>query len=252
MKIVAIIQARMGSSRLPHKVLSDIAGRTMIDRIIERVAAASLIDEIVVATSLSKDDDVLVEHLLASGAAHVFRGSMDDVLSRYYESARLHGATHIVRITADDPLKDPQIIDRAVRLLLDDTSLDYCSNTITPTFPEGLDVEAFTFAALETAHREAQLPSEREHVTPYIWKNSALFKALNFTHDTALQDWRWTVDKPQDLEFMQHVYTQFQDQPLVPYQAVIKWLESNPHIRLLNADTIRNEGYFKSLKSEEK
>ena len=240
----------MGSTRLPRKVLADIAGKTMIERIVERVKAARSVDEIVVATTKSREDDVLsgfVENIPECG---IFRGSVDDVLERYYQCAELHHADIVVRVTADDPLKDPQIIDKAVQLLSDDSSIDYCSNTIRPTYPEGLDIEVMRFSALQRAYFEAKLLSEREHVTPYIINHPELFKNHNFENDWDLSSWRWTVDKPQDLEFMQHIFEAFRDSPLVPYQDVITWLENNPEIMQINAGTVRNEGYLKSLKTE--
>jgi spore coat polysaccharide biosynthesis protein SpsF len=240
----------MGSTRLPGKVLADIAGKSMLERIIERAAAAQLVDEVVVATTHAREDDVLVERLRSDAICKVFRGSVDDVLSRFYECAQLHQAEIVVRITADDPLKDPHIIDKALNLLNADPRLDYCSNTIEPSYPEGLDIEVMRFAALERAHVEAQLASEREHVTPYIWKNADLFNALNFRSDRDLKDWRWTVDKPEDLEFMRRIFAKFQQHPLVSFQDVIAWLDANPQIRLINSGTKRNEGYLKSIQSE--
>jgi spore coat polysaccharide biosynthesis protein SpsF (cytidylyltransferase family) len=246
MRVVAIIQARMGSTRLPGKVLSDIVGQNMIERIVGRVRSAEMIDDIFVATTNETEDDALVAHLQKIGC-QVYRGSVHDVLDRYYQCAKLAQADVIVRVTADDPLKDPQIIDQAVRLLLEDEGRDYCSNTIEPSYPEGLDIEVFRLRALEKAHKEANLPSEREHVTPYIWKNKDRFQALNFKFERDLKDWRWTVDKPEDLEFMRQVYKHFQTQPLVSYLDVIAWLEKHPEIRDINQGTIRNEGYIKSL-----
>jgi spore coat polysaccharide biosynthesis protein SpsF len=252
LRTVAIIQARMGSSRLRGKVLADIAGKTMLQRVIERVAAARGVDKIVVATTNAREDDILVERLNNQATCEVFRGSVDDVLSRFFECAKLHRAEIVVRVTADDPLKDPQIIDKAISLLKADPTLDYCSNTIEPSYPEGLDIEVIRFSSLERAHVDAQLASDREHVTPYIWKHPDLFNVLNFKSDRDLSDWRWTVDKPEDIEFMRRVFEEFRDYPLVPYQDVIAWLDLNPQIRLINSGISRNEGYLKSLRLENK
>lgn len=252
MKTVAIIQARMSSVRLSGKVLADIVGKALIDRIISRVRAARGIDEVVVATTLEPDDDVLVRHLTSNSRCRVFRGSLDDVLERFYQCASASQADVIVRITADDPLKDPLIIQRAIELLHADQGLDYVSNTIEPTYPEGLDVEVFRFSALEAAHRQAKLKSEREHVTPFIWKRPEQFRIANFKYERDLSQWRWTVDHPNDLEFMRRVYEHFQGAELVSYTDVIAWLETSPQIRAINADAVRNEGYLKSLASEQK
>ena len=252
MRTVAIIQARMGSTRLPGKVLTEISGKTMLQRVVERTSAAKSVDEVVVATTNEKEDDTLVNYLKNEGICDIFRGSVDDVLSRYYECAKLHKADIIVRVTADDPLKDPQIIDQAIELLNEDPMLDYCSNTIEPSYPEGLDIEVVRLSALERAHNEAQLASEREHVTPYIWKHPNLFKILNFKFERNLKDWRWTVDKPEDIEFMRCVYREYGSCPLVSYKDVIVWLDKNPQIRQINSGINRNEGYLKSLDLEKK
>jgi spore coat polysaccharide biosynthesis protein SpsF len=249
MKTVAIIQARMGATRLPGKVLAEVAGRCLIERVLERTRATPGLDAVMVATTTDRADDALVEFLTRNGCG-VYRGSMDDVLDRYYRCARSCDAEIIVRVTADDPLKDPQIIAHALGLLIADARLEYCSNTLEPTFPEGLDIEVFRFSALERAWREARLASEREHVTPYIWKHPDLFKVLNFRHERDLSAWRWTVDKPGDLQFMTAVFSHFAGQPLVRYQDVIAWLDANPQVREINMGTQRNEGYLKSLQSE--
>ena len=250
LKIVAIIQARIGSSRLPGKVLTDIEGKTMLERVIERVSASQLLDQIVVATTNLPEDDVIEQVLRNKEICDVYRGSVDDVLTRFYECGNLHAAEIVVRVTADDPLKDSQIIDNALNLLLSDTKLDYCSNTLEPSFPEGLDVEVMRFNALERANFEAKLASEREHVTPYIWKHPNIFDLLNFKFDRDLSDWRWTVDRPEDLEFMTNIFREFRTNPFISYQEVINWLEMNPKIRQINTNIIRNEGYLKSINSE--
>ena len=250
MKVVAIIQARMGSSRLPRKILMDIAGKPMLCRVLERVEVVDSIDEIVVATTNEKDDDKLAEFLLEKTCCKVFRGSTHDVLSRFYKCAKLYEADIIVRVTADDPLKDPGIISEAINFLYNDADLDYCSNTIKPSYPEGLDIEVIRFSALEKAYYEARLPSEREHVTPFIWKNSDIFKTMNFEYEIDLSEWRWTVDKEEDMEFMQHVFEEFKNKPLVSYLEVIDFLQKNSHVMDINSGITRNEGYLKSIQME--
>jgi perosamine synthetase len=240
----------MSSTRLPRKVLADLGGMTLLDRVIARVRATPSVSDVVVATTVEPDDDELAAYV-QRGDTGVFRGDRDDVLDRFYQCARKEAAEIIVRITADDPLKDPEIIERAIRHLLDDPALDYCSNTVEPSFPEGLDVEVFRFATLDRAWREARLPSEREHVTPYVWKHPQLFKIHNFGHDRDLSSWRWTVDKQSDLDFVRAVFDHFAARPLVGYREIIAWLERNPQIRAINSDTVRNEGYLKSLQSEQ-
>lgn len=240
----------MGSTRLPRKVLADLSGKTMIERVVERVTKAQSIDKVIVATTDANEDDELEEFLKKKNICDVFRGSVDDVLSRFYECAKYNSAEIIVRVTADDPLKDPHIIDKAIHLLNMDPELDYCSNTLEPTYPEGLDIEVIKYKALERAHNEARLVSEREHVTPYIWKQPEIFNVRNFKLDRDLNDWRWTVDRQEDLEFMRNIYKQFSNNPLVPYQEVIDWLTLNPQILQINSGIPRNEGYIKSINLE--
>jgi spore coat polysaccharide biosynthesis protein SpsF len=247
MKILAIIQARMGSIRLPGKVLKNIHGVPMIERIIQRLLVLSDIDKIVVATTLLEEDNILVDWVNNQSLAKCFRGNEIDVLDRFYKCAKSEGADIIVRVTADDPLKDPRIIQKAINFLYDNKSLDYCSNTINPTYPEGLDVEVFKFSALEKAWIESNLPSEREHVTPYIWKNPNIFKLYNFEYKKNLSDWRWTVDKEVDIEFMNRIYEYFSNEPLVHFESVIEYIEKNPFLLKINNKIIRNEGYLSSL-----
>lgn len=251
MTTIAIIQARMASTRLPGKVLADIAGTPLLRRVIDRVNAATSIERVVVATTTDSADDELAAFVERETGCDCFRGERDDVLDRFYNCTARYEPAVIVRITADDPLKDPRIVDRAVQVLRDDTAIDYCSNTLNPTYPEGLDVEVFRASALAKAHSEARLPSEREHVTPYIWKHPDRFRIAEFRHNRDLSAWRWTVDRPNDLEFMQAVFGHFAASPLVSYLDVIEWLEEHPEVREINAAIPRNEGYLKSLESEQ-
>lgn len=250
MNTVAIVQARMGSTRLPGKVLMPIAGTPLVQRVIERVAAAKQVDQIVVATTDDSSDDDLAAFLKGLGIAKVFRGARDDVLDRYFQCAAQFGADIVVRITADDPLKDPEVIDLATSVLRSVATLDYVSNTLAPSFPEGLDVEVFRFGALSRAWNEAKLESEREHVTPFIWKHPELFSVRNVSYQRNLSSWRWTVDKPEDVLFMTEVFNRFSGQPLVSFRDIISWLDEHPEIRSINAGTVRNEGYLKSMQCE--
>lgn len=247
---VAIIQARMGSTRLPGKVLADIVGKPLIQRLIERVRATPGIDRVVVATTTESEDDILTNWCENHGVP-VYRGSNDDVLDRYWQCAKVHRAEFIIRVTADDPLKDPGIIAKALELCASSPDVDYASNTLKPTYPEGLDIEVVRFRTLERAALEADLPSEREHVMPYIWKHPDRFVLRSFSMEPDLSHWRWTVDKPADLEFVRRIFAHFSNQPLVSHQTVISWLKNNPELLAINAGTIRHEGYLKSLTEEE-
>lgn len=251
MKVIAIVQARMGSTRLPGKVLADVHGRPMLQWLLDRVKAVSEIDEIVVATTTNPEDNIL-ETWLNSHGISCFRGSETDVLDRFVRCAESRAPELIVRVTADDPLKDPGIIRQAIAMVRDGDAIDYCSNTVNPTYPEGLDIEVFRYASLVRAHHEAKLPSEREHVTPYIWKHPEIFNLCSLEFHRNLSAWRWTVDKPADLEFVREIYRHFNDNPLVPFTKIIEHIENNPYLAEINAGSIRNEGYFKSLASEKK
>jgi len=246
MKTLAIVQARMGSSRLPGKVMADIGGVPMIRRLLDRLQAVSAIDDLVVATTTDPEDDVLVTWLNNAGIAS-YRGCSDDVLDRFVQAATGRQAELIVRVTADDPLKDPSIISQLIDILKADPSLDYASNTIEPTWPEGLDIEVIRLPALQRAHREANLQSDREHVTAYIWNRPNLFKLHSLRWNRNLSHWRWTVDYPADLELMRHIFGQFSDRPLVGYLEIVEWLKCHPDLIAINAGTMRNEGYLKSL-----
>lgn len=251
MKIIAIIQARIGSTRLPGKVLADIAGVPMLARIIARVKATPDIDEIVLATTTSSEDDKLADWINSNSEKCLcFRGEENDVLDRFYQCAKLHQADLIVRVTADDPLKDAKVIQRAIDYFYREPLLDYCSNTMTPTYPEGLDIEVFKYSALERAWLEAKLPSEREHVTPYIWKNPNIFNLRNFEYKKDLSAWRWTVDKPVDLILMDKIHQHFINDPLVGFEEIIQYLEKNPELIKINNGIIRNEGYLISTNGE--
>lgn len=246
---VAIIQARLGSSRLPGKVLKKLGSKTVLENIIDRISRSKQIDKVVVATTDSTTDDKLAEYVSKELGYEVYRGSEDDVLSRFYHCAKENNSEIIIRVTADDPMKDHQIIDEAIDYIKEDNSLDYCSNTIKPTFPEGLDIEVFKFSALEKAFHQAKLQSEREHVTPYIWKNSDIFNIRNFTYSENISEWRWTLDNEKDYEFMKCVYKHF-DGNEFSYQDAIAFIKDNFEIQEINIDTIRNEGYYKSLREE--
>ena len=210
MKIAAIIQARMGSTRLPQKVTKNLAGEPVLVRGVNRVKRAKTIDEVIVATTVKPQDDVLVS-LCAQYGWPCYRGSEDDVLDRYYQAACAHRAKVVVRITSDCPLIEPEIIDLVVQTYLDgQPGLDYVSNTLPPrTFPRGLDTEVMSFAALERAWQQDKDPAWREHVTPYIYRTPDQFNVRSVTSPRDYSDMRWTVDTPEDLEFVRRVYAHF-------------------------------------------
>lgn len=249
LKTIAIVQARMGSSRYSGKVLAELCGKPMIGVLLHRLELTKGLDGVVVATTVDPTDDILVRWLESEGVPY-FRGSVNDVLDRFWRCATEFAAEIIVRITADDPLKDPEVVGRAIDQIRSSNDLDYVSNTINPSYPEGLDVEVFTIEALCRANSEATLPSEREHVTPYIWKNPHKFSILNFEMSPNLSSWRWTVDKPEDLIFVRDVLRHFDDDIEISYKNVIDLIMEKPELAVINSGTVRNEGYLKSIDLE--
>ncbi len=243
--VVAIIQARMGSSRLPGKSLAEVENHPMLWHVVQRVKRASLVDKVVVATSTAAADDAIEKMCRDSGVA-CHRGSEQDVLDRFYAAARAEKAAQVVRITADCPLIDPEIIDRVVRRF-QRGDLDYASNVMVRSYPDGLDTEVFSFAALEKAWHEAAKPSEREHVTPYL--RSEKFRSANVQSDSSIsyQHYRWTVDEAEDLEFVRAVYRAMRDKEFFGTDDVLGLLARQPELEKMNAEIVSNRGYYKSL-----
>ena len=196
MKAAAVIQARRGSTRLPDKVLLKLGDRTVLEHVISRASVARSISNVIVATTVNKEDLKIV-NLVSRKEVSVYCGSQEDVLDRYYQAAQLFKLKHIVRITADCPVIDPGIIDKVVSLHFR-TKADYCSNILVPTFPDGLDVEIFSFKTLESAWKKARLRSEREHVTPYIRKHDKMLKLVSHLNKINLSHHRWTLDEQAD------------------------------------------------------
>lgn len=249
-KIIAIIQARMGATRLPNKTMMEIEGKPMLWHIVRRVKHAKTVNGIVIATTENENDDA-IENLAADCMVGIFRGSENDVLDRFYRAAQKSGATAIVRITADDPFKDPEVIDKAVKAFIENKA-DYASNTIEPTYPEGIDVEVFSFAALERAWKEAKRPSEREHVTPYIWNNPSKFRLLSIRNELGdLSKMRWTVDDQNDMRFAREVYRSlYRKKPAFLMSDILKLLKERPDIPKINEGHARYEGYARQLEAE--
>jgi glutamate-1-semialdehyde aminotransferase/spore coat polysaccharide biosynthesis protein SpsF (cytidylyltransferase family)/predicted dehydrogenase len=246
--VVAIIQARMGSSRLPGKSLAQIEKRPMLWHVIHRVKRASLIDRVVVATSTSPADDA-IEKMCQENDVPCYRGSEHDVLDRFYGAARGEKASQVVRITADCPLIDPEVIDRVVRRF-QRGDLDYASNAMVRSYPDGLDTEIFSFSALERAWHEASRTSEREHVTPYL--RSDKFRTANVENNSTpfYQHYRWTVDEAEDLEFIRAVYRALRDRESFGMKDVLELIEKTPGLDKMNSEIVSNRGYYKSLFEE--
>jgi spore coat polysaccharide biosynthesis protein SpsF len=248
-RVIAIIQARINSTRLPGKVFLPLAGKSAIEHVIMRVKKSEKVSEVVVATSVNKCDSKIVEFCGGMGI-RVFRGSEEDVLDRFYRASGPLKTGHVVRVTADCPAIDPKVIDNIIVKHLE-KGVDYTSNTIEPTYPDGEDVEVFKVDALEEAWKNAKLSSEREHVTPYITKNPQIFKLLNVTYKTDLSKKRWTLDEERDYMFLGKIFDNLY--PLDPFfgiEDVLRFLEENPGVEEINSGIKRNEWYQKSLKND--
>lgn len=238
MNIVAIIQARTGSTRLPGKVLTDLAGEPMLARVVARVARAARVDRVAVATTVEAGDDA-IEALCASRGWPCFRGSVNDVLDRYHRAALALGADVVVRVGGDCPLADPAVVDAVVDAFLGARPpVDYaCNDLPRPSFPLGLDVEVVGGAALARAWEEDTDPASREHVTPHIRAHPERFRLLGVAHDEDLSRLRWTVDEPADLELARRVYTFF-GHDRFGWREIVRllarhpdWVAINQHVR---------------------
>lgn len=250
-KIVAITQARFNSSRLPGKVLLKIGDKTLLQIHIERILKSKKIDQVILATTFEQQSDQLID-IASSLNVAFFQGSTENVLDRFYKSARNHMPDYVVRLTSDCPLVDSEIIDQVVDKCISG-GYDYCSNTLNPTFPDGMDVEVMKFGVLEKAWQNAIKISEKEHVTPFIWSNSTfkggvLFKSSNFENNDDLSHYRLTVDEQADFELIKELVLTLGDKR--PWRDYVDYLAKNPGNQAVNSKFKRNEGYMKSIQSE--
>ncbi len=239
MKTIAIVQARMGSSRLPGKVMRMINEHPMIELLLHRLENSKHIDKIILATTLNENERDLVEYVKNLGH-EVFQGSEDDVLERYYQAAKLHQPETIVRITGDCPLIDPELVDEVIEAYVEQ-NVDFLSNTLPPTYPDGLDVAVFSYRALERANAEATTKHEREHVSPYI-RESGKFKLGNYSNSTDYSSERWTVDDISDLEVVTSIFNHFNPRVDFTWHEVIALRHEQPQLFRTNQHQIRNEG----------
>jgi len=227
----------MGSTRLPGKVLKEVAGEPMLKYQLDRVRRSTLLDKIIVATSTLKQDDVIEEFCIQNGI-ECFRGSQNDVLDRYYQCAKLHDPEMIVRLTADCPLSDPMVIDAVIKLFID-TNADYAANTVPPErskYPDGSDVEVFGMKALERAHRDALNMKDREHVTFFFWKYDNGFKIVQLDNDKDYSQYRFTVDYAEDLEVVEYIIKELKKRNSFGYlKEIIDIIDSNPEVKAKNS-----------------
>ena len=250
--VVAIIQARMGSSRLPNKVMLEICGKPVLWHVVNRTSNSRKIDKIIVATSEDSTNDLIREYCAENGI-ECTSGSENDVLDRYYkalEHINIEDDDLVVRITADCPLIDPVIIDKVIERHIG-TNSDYTSNCIEPTFPDGLDCEVFKAFVLKKAWKEAKLKSEREHVTLYIRNHPEIFKIESYKGDRNLSDLRWTLDEEEDFKLIKEIYEElYNDNDIFFTDQILNLLKSRPSLTKINSMHIRNEGLIKSLNED--
>lgn len=239
MKIIAIVQARMGSTRLPHKVMKHINGVPMIELLLSRLSHAKEIDQIVLATSVDPMNIPLAEYVRSLGYVCEL-GSENDVLDRYVRAAEAQDADVVVRITGDCPLVDPQLVDDCVRRFKA-ASLDYFSNIDPPSYPDGLDIEVVTLAALQRAQRESDKAFDHEHVTPYV-RDSGLFHTASMQNEEDLSGQRWTVDDPEDFEVITNVFNYFSPDYHFGWRQVLELQRSKPQLFAANQNIGRNQG----------
>lgn len=237
-RTVAIVQARMSSSRLPGKVLKEINGKPMIAHVVERTRRAGSVNFVAVATTTDAADDA-VERWCQESQTACYRGNMFDVLDRYYQAARLYAADIIVRVTADCPVIDPQVIDDTVAAFHAHNA-DFSANRLPPpwgrTFPIGLDTEVCRFTALERAWKEAREDHEREHVMPYLYDTPGRFTVYQLNTMPDYGTLRWTVDTPEDLEFIRAVFALLQDKENFTWLDVLAVTQAHPELNTINAE----------------
>jgi len=259
MRPVAIIQARMGSSRLPGKVLRPICGRPMLWHIVRRLRCVPLLSEVIVATSDQVGDEPIRGFCRENGI-EVFAGSERDVLDRFYQAAVHSGGDPLIRVTGDCPFVDPDLVGR----LLDHYGGGGYDHFAVATgagaiflaggrFPDGLDAECFSFASLERAWREATDPADREHVTPYIWRNKSLFRCGHLTGEKDYSSCRWTVDNEADFRLVEGIYGELyrEDRPFL-MEDILRFLSDHPDLASLNREFIGKEGYEELWKTNRK
>lgn len=240
--IAAIVQARTGSTRLTNKVFKDLCGKPLIWHIINRLKYSKKIDKIILATTQNENDNVLEEWAIENNIP-CFRGSENDVLDRYYHSAQKFNVDTIVRITADDPFKDPQIIDDVISLFVGE-KLDFAYNNNPPTFPEGLDTEVFSFDALEKAFNNSTDPFEREHVTQYFYRNPSIFSQACLKNSIDLSYLRWTIDTQQDWDMAEVVYNKlYPTNENFGMSDILELINKEPYIAAINSTVKRSAMY---------
>lgn len=255
MKVLAITQARYGSTRLPAKILKEVNGQTLLEIHLRRILQSKTIDKLKIATTDEDGSKFIVEVADKVGVEY-FKGSVDDVLSRFYGTAESEKPDYVIRLTSDCPLIDPNVIDAVVTFALEHPEYDYV-RTDAKSFPDGLDTEMMKFSALEKAYSEANLKSEREHVTPYIWKNGSadggtIYKTYNYPNPEGsfnADDYRITIDEPEDFEVIKHLIENLGIDK--SWKTYIDYLINHKEIYAINSKFANNEGYAKSIANDQ-
>ncbi|MDK2961315.1 MAG: spore coat polysaccharide biosynthesis protein SpsF [Eubacteriaceae bacterium] len=242
MKVVCIVQARVGSTRLPAKILKKIFDKTVLEHDIERLRRVKNISDLIIATTANEQDDLIVDECQRLNVKY-FRGSEEDVLSRYYHAAQENQADIVVRVTSDCPLIDPETSEKIIDFYLDHKEeYDYVSNTIDRSYPRGLDTEVFSFTALEDAFLLATKKYEREHVTPYIYQHPEKFEIAQFKNKQDFSDYRWTLDTKEDFEVIKLVYEGlYQKKKDFDYADILCFVKENPYIVEINKEIVQKK-----------
>jgi len=246
-KADCIIQARLGSSRLPGKVLLTLNGKSLLDYVINQLKFCKLINKIVIATTNLKEDDP-IENFAKKNNIDFFRGNSSDVLDRFFQCAKKNSFQKIVRITADNPLIDPTIVDNTIQKFITN-QYDYSSNHIPRSFPQGTEVEIFSFTSLEKAWNHASKKSEREHVTPYFYNNPQKFKIGTLTYSKDLSNLRWSIDNENDLILVKKIVSKVKKNPIL-MNDILELFKKEPSLFEINSNHIIDEGYKKSLEDD--
>lgn len=252
--IIATIQVRMGSTRLPQKALKKILGKPMLWHLINRVKKANLVDKIVIATTTNEEDKTIINFAKENGIDY-YAGSENDIVDRLYKTAKKFNAEAIVRVTGDCPLIEPRIIDKEIEYYIKNRDgIDYISN-VHPrrTYPDGLDTEIYPFKTLERMWKEIKDPFLREWICTYIIENSDKFRAANIENEENLSLMRWTVDYKEDLEFVREIYNKlYKHDKVFHMEEILKLLRQNPRLMEINKKFICDEAYIKALKERER
>lgn len=250
--ICAIIQARMGSTRLPGKVMMDLCGSHVLEHVVSRLERSKFIDKIIIATTLDSNNQPIIDFCQKNNVSY-YVGSEDDVLDRYYKTAidnNMKDDDIVIRITSDCPLIDPFVVDKVIEEHISNNN-DYTTNVIECTYPDGLDCEVFNFSVLKDTWVNANLSSQREHVTLYIRDNPDKFKLGNVKNDIDLSDLRWTLDEKEDFVFINEVYKNlYTKDSFFTMEDILDLLNKKPELLEINSEFMRNEGLIKSLKED--